>query len=323
MTKYYDSTNQHLAALRLFIYCLIYSATLFYGYAQTASNPDPVYTNLIVLKHDNDFPVFTDRYYTTGNFVGWHKLLEPGTDSTDQRQYRLYLVQQLYTPADLLETEIRKFDRPFVGFLGFSNGLTFANPHRLLDIEFLLGITGPYSGGSFIQEAFHSTSTFSSRIPTWLGQIETAVMGNVYVRYTREWQWEPNPFSVHCALTPEVSVGNKDIYAQQEAAFFFGRRNPLQTTSAYQQLGSIENEYFFVVRTAYRYILHDALQEGDLIGDSSPLLREPYKNMFLYDFEMNARIKRYNFMVAYSYATPINRRSFPHLFVTFSIAKTF
>lgn len=298
-------------------------AALYSGFGQTGSTPDPVYTNLIELRHDNDFPVFTDRYYTTGNFIGWRKLLEKGSDSTDQKQYRVYLVQQLYTPADILETEIRTFDRPFAGFLGFSNGFTLTNSQRLFDFEFILGVTGPYSGGSFIQEAFHSAPAVSSRIPTWLGQIKTAAMANLYVRYTREWQWQPNPFSVHCALTPELSFGNRDIYAQQEAAFFFGRRSALQSTSAYQQLGSTDNEYFFVVRTAYRYILHDALQEGDLIGDSSLLLRDPYKNMFLYDFEMNMRLKRYNFMVAYRYATPINRRSYPHLYVTFSIAKTF
>ncbi|MEM7186418.1 MAG: lipid A-modifier LpxR family protein [Bacteroidota bacterium] len=309
--------------MRLFICCLTILATLYCGFAQTDSNQEPVYENLIELRHDNDFPVFTDRYYTTGNFIGWRKLLEKGTDSTDQKQYRLYLIQELFTPADILETEIRTFDRPFAGFLGFSNGYTLANSRRLFDLEVFVGISGPYSGGSFIQEAFHSAPAVSSRIPTWLGQIQTAVFGNAYVRYTREWQWEPNPFSVHCALTPEVAIGNRDMYAQQEAAFFFGRRSALQSTSAYKQLGSTANEYFFTVRTAYRYILHDASQEGDLIGDSSPLLRTPYRNMFLYDFEMNARIKRYNFMVAYRYATPINRRSFPHLYVTLSIAKTF
>jgi len=309
--------------LRLILGCLCIISTFGCLRAQDEAVTNSHYTNLIELRHDNDFPVFTDRYYTTGNFVGWRKLLRQGNDSTDQIQYRLYLIQQLYTPADIIETDIRRFDRPFAGFLGFANGITYANARRLIDIKVELGLSGPPSGGAFIQEAFHSAPAVSSRIPTWLGQIKTAALGNIYGRYTREWQWQPNPFSVHFAVTPELAFGNRDIYAQQEAAFYFGRRNPLQTTSAYQQLGSLQNEYFFVVRLAYRYILHDAFQEGDLIGDSSQFLIQPYPNMLIYKFEMNGRIKRYNFMVAYNYATEKNRRTFAHLYVTFSIAKTF
>ena len=297
--------------------------SFWHALSQESSPQEPIYKNQVELRHDNDFPVFTDRYYTTGNFIGWRSLLNPGTDSTEQRQYSLFIIQQLYTPADLLETNIKKFDRPFAGFLGLSNGLTVANNRRFMDFQIILGITGPYSGGAGIQELFHSTAVISSRIPTWLGQIKTAVYGNLYAQYTREWQWQPNPFSVHFALSPSATLGNKDIYAQQEAAFFFGRRNSLKSTSAYQQLGNIQTEYFFTVRLAYRYIFQNALLEGDLIGDSSLFLIKPNRNMFLYNFEMNARIKRFNLEVAYNYATPATRRTYPHLYVTFSIARTF
>jgi hypothetical protein len=290
---------------------------------QQNSVPDRIYKNQIELRHDNDFPVFTDRYYTTGNFIGWRTVLPRGKDTTDRMQYSLFLIQELYTPADIIETDIKKFDRPFAGFLGISNGITLANSRRLIDFQLVLGITGNYSGGAWLQELFHSAPAVSSRIPTWLGQIRAAVYGNVYAKYTREWQWQPNPFSVHFAFSPQVSFGNRDIYAQQEAAFFFGRRNPLQTTSAYQQLGSIENEYFFAVRLAYRYIFQNALLEGDLLGDSSLFLIKPHRNMFLYKFDMNARLKRHNLKITYHYATRETRRTYPHLYLTFSIARTF
>lgn len=309
--------------MRLFLCFLLCTISCWGITSQEINVQDPIYKNQIELRHDNDFPVFTDRYYTTGNFIGWRTVLPPGKDSTDHKQYSLFFIQELYTPADIIETDIKKFDRPFAGFLGFSNGLTIANHRRLMDFQLVVGITGPYSGGAWIQELFHSAPAVSSRIPTWLGQIRTAIYGNLYARYTREWQWQPNPFSVHFAISPQASFGNKDIYAQQEAAFFFGRRNPLQTTSAYQQLGSIENEYFFVVRLAYRYIFQNALLEGDLLGDSSPFLIKPHRNMFLYNFDMNARLRRLNLKISYNYATEETRRSFPHLYLTFSIARTF
>lgn len=309
--------------MRLYLCCLFLllgSSALF---CQQTQPEERVYKYSLELRHDNDFPVFTDRYYTTGNFIGWRTKLAPGKDSTEQKQYNIFVVQQLYTPADIIETDIKKFDRPFAGFLGLSNGLTITNSRRLLDLSVLIGVSGPPSGGAAIQEAFHSAPAVSSRIPTWLGQLRTSAFGNIYGSYTREWQWEPNPFSVHFALSPSAALGNKDIYGQQEAAFFFGRRSSLQKTSAYQQIGDLEKEFFFAVRVAYRYIFHDAMQEGDFIGDSSPFLIKPHRNRFIYNFEMNGRIKRHNFMVAYNYATPENRRAFPHLYVTLSITRAF
>ena len=283
---------------------------------------DTIYINMVEIRHDNDFLLFTDRYYSTGNFIGWRRLLDQKNNSSDKKQYSLFIQQEIFTPADLLETEIRKFDRPYAGFLGLTNGLTFTNTRRLLDIQFTIGITGPYSGAEGLQTAFHKNA-FDSRMATWLGQIKTAAYGNLYTTYTREWNWQPNPFSVYFALSPKAALGNRDIYFQQEAAFYFGRRNSIQTTSAYQQIGSTQNEYFFVVRLAYRYIFHDALLEGNLIGDSSPVLIDPYRNMLLYNFEFYTRMKRHNIKFTYNYRTPKTRRTFPHLYFTISIARTF
>ncbi|MEL6811309.1 MAG: lipid A-modifier LpxR family protein [Bacteroidota bacterium] len=282
-----------------------------------------IYKNAIELRHDNDFLLFTDRYYTTGSFIGWHTLLNTPNKGLDRWQYSLFIQQELYTPADLLETEIRRFDRPYAGFLGLTNGLQLTNHRRILDFKVTLGITGPFSGGAGIQEVFHSTASNDARIPVWLGQINTSAFGNLYATYIREWQWQPNPFSVHFAASPSATIGNRDIYAQPEVAFFFGRRDPIGTTSAYNQLGSIKNEYFFAIRMAYRYVFHNALLEGNLIGDSSSFLIDPYKNMFLYSFEANARLKRFNLLIAYNFATPQTRKTDPHLFMTFGVTRAF
>jgi lipid A 3-O-deacylase len=283
---------------------------------------DPIYKNMVEIRHDNDFLMFTDRYYTTGNFIGWRRLLKQKNISSDKKQYRLFIQQEIYTPADLLETDIKKFDRPFAGFLGLTNGLTLTNTRRLLDIQLTIGITGPYSGAEGLQTAFHKNA-FNSRTATWLGQIKTSAYGNLYTSYTREWNWQPNPFSVYFALSPKAAFGNRDIYFQQEAAFYFGRRSSIQTTSAYQQIGNTQNEYFFVIRLAYRYIVHDALLEGNLIGDSSPFLIDPYSNMFLYNFEFYTRLKRHNIKFTYNFRSPETRRTFPHLYFTITLSRSF
>ena len=139
--------------MRLFFCCLFSLMGMWQILCQEPSPDDRVYKNAIELRHDNDFLLFTDRYYTTGNFIGWHTVLPSGNDPTERKQYNLFIVQQLYTPADILETDLSQFDRPYAGFLGLSNGLTITNHRRLMDFKLLLGVTGPYSGGAGIQEA--------------------------------------------------------------------------------------------------------------------------------------------------------------------------
>lgn len=277
---------------------------------------------MLELRHDNDFLLSTDRYYSTGNFIGYRKLLTQTHDSTDRRQYRIFIQQEIYTPADLLETDYRRFDRPFAGYLGLSNGLTFNNDRRLLDFEFTMGVTGPPSLGEALQSAFHK-NVVNGRIATWQEQIETGVYANLYSKYTREWKWQPNPFSVHFAVTPTVAFGNKDIYFEQQAAFYFGRRSSLRATSAYQQIGSTEKEVFFVARLAYRRIFHDALLEGDLLGDASGFVLDPHQNMFLYDFEFYTRLQRHALKFTYNFRTPETRRTFAHIYFTISISRIF
>ena len=66
----------------------------------------------IELRHDNDFLQFTDKYYTTGNFISYRWLLQ---DKKNKTQNSLFLSQEVYTPSLLEETDISKFDRPYGG----------------------------------------------------------------------------------------------------------------------------------------------------------------------------------------------------------------
>ena len=245
-------------------------------------NWKPTYFEQFELRQDNDFLHFTDRYYSTGSFLGLHRWLTLSPEQLERRQtrqYNLVLYQEIFTPTDLLTDKIKFMDRPYAGFIGLMNRLTITEKNHLNAYGFTMGIAGPWSGSETVQSAFHNSATVDSKIATWLSQIDNSFHLNAYYQYVREWQWQPKPFAVYFALNPKAALGTKDSYLEQDVVFYFGRRNALQKTMAYQQLMGQETELFFSTRFGYRYVLHDAMLQGNWLGDDSLFTVEPYAMM--------------------------------------------
>jgi hypothetical protein len=280
-------------------------------------------SDAIELRHDNDFLYATDRYYSAGSFIGWRKLSRLETDSLHRTQYRLFLSQEMYTPTDITATNIDKLDRPYAGFLGLSGGITNTYKKRLYDYKFLVGFSGPLSGASGFQSLFHESATVDSRIPAWVGEIRTSFYMNLYFNYVQEWKFQPNPFSVYMAISPKAAFGNRDIYLQNDMVFYFGQRNSIMNSAAYQQIGAFEKELFFAVRLGYRYVFHNAMFEGNALGDSSIFLIEPYQNLFLYDFEIHRRGKRNSYKFSFNFTTPEAFGLDPQLYTTLVFLRNF
>jgi len=232
-------------------------------------------------------------------------------------------MQEIYTPSELEETDISKFDRPYAGYLGVNFQHTISSEEWLVDIIYALGVTGPMSGAEWLQNAFHSTAAEDSRQATWQGQIKNGFTANLYVNYIKEWKLAPNPFSVYFALSPTTAVGTKDIYLQNDLVFYFGKRNGLKNTIAYNQLGKLKNEFFFAVRAGYRYVFHDTMLEGNLLGDTSVFLVEPYHNVFIYNVEFYYRVGRNDFKFFYNFLSAETKNTENHMYVTLSLARNF
>lgn len=281
------------------------------------------FKNAFELRHDNDFLVYTDRYYTTGSFIGLRTRADKKHDSANRRQFRFYIQQEIYTPTDLLEVIPEKFDRPYAGFMGLSSGLTLSNGRRLIDLELVFGFSGPFSFAKELQSYFHETAAEDSRVPIWEDQIKTQLHGNLYARYLREWQLNPAPFKVFVATNPTIAFGTRDIYAQQDVVFYFGKRNGMQTSAAYQQVGNYKNELFFAVRLAYRYLFHDSLIEGALWRVPTEFTKDPYNQLVFYNFEVYHRRKRNTFMISYNFESPRARGTQEHLYMSFSFIRIF
>ena len=315
----YRSTKVNL----YFIYFFIFLP--FFGSAQQnlpTSEDLPFVKHQFEFTHDNDFLFATDYYYTTGSFIGYRTLLNTPLIKSGKEQMSFVLTHQFYTPSNILSTNIEDFDRPYAGFLGINIGWTHTYKSNLVSIEALMGMIGPASGAEGFQNLFHETGGVGQ--PTaWIAQIENSFLTTLKVNYVKEWLVVPGKFNMRAVINPSAAVGTKDMYLQYENVFYFGKRNPLDKSSAYRQLGQLQNEFFFAARAAYRYVFHNALFEGNLWADSSEFLMESEYKFFLFSFEFYKRMGRNDFKIAFNY----NSREAPalkaHLNLTLSYSRNF
>ncbi len=276
----------------------------------------------VELMHDNDFLHFTDRWYTTGSFIAYRKLLnETDKENNNKRQFTLQLEQSFFTPSNILSSRIEDYDRPYAGFLGFNTGISLINENRILAFTLTIGVTGEISGSEGLQSWFHSTN--ESQTATWTGQIENSTHANLYGSYLKEWLlWDSN-FNVFVATKPKVALGTKDYYLENDVKLYIGKRNELEYTMAHRQLGDTENELFFALTGAYRFVIHDAMLQGSIIADNSEFTLEPVDSLFFYGAESYWRNQILDVKVAYMFSTRRVESTGTHGFTTLSISRNF
>lgn len=310
--------------MRLLFVCVLIQLNSLIGLSQTEENfpTDSItYNRQIELRHDNDFLIFTDRYYTTGSYIEYRYIPKKIKSKLRKEQITIGLAHLFYTPTNILSHEITDYDRPYVGYLGLSAGSFVVRKKHATDISVAVGVTGPIAFAEGFQNLFHSSGGIST--PPWEGQIKNSFHFNAYATYIKEWLLNPEPFSVYAAIQPEIAFGSKDIYIDHSAKFYFGNRNPLQESLAYNQVGATQNELFFSINFTYRYVGHNALLEGHLGGDNSEFLVPPVRELFLYGMEGCYRSRRNDIRLGYQYVSSESPLTKWHIYFTISVARRF
>ena len=190
----------------------------------------------------------------------------------------------------------------------------------MINTRVLMGAAGPISGAEDFQGFFHSSAGIG-QTATWVDQIENSFHFNVYVDYVKEWEIIEGPLGLRAAVNPGFSAGSKDVFAEQEVAVFFGKRNDLKSSIAYNQLQSLQNELFIKLRANYRYVKHDGLLEGNLARDKSPFLVSAKENLLILGVDVFYRLGRNDIKLGYTYNTPKFSNGDSHLFATISVAR--
>lgn len=283
---------------------------------------DTLIEHQLRLHHDNDFITLTDRYYSSGLFLHYTHLLKNGVLNEDNEQLTFSIGQEVYTPSDIETTEISEQDRPYVGFLALKAGWSYVKKKHGINSSLLLGVAGNASGAGGFQRWYHKVFVISDP-PVWVGEMENSLHANLYASYRREWQLAPNPFSITLVAQPALAFGTRDVYAHADLVAYFGRRNSLDSSMAYNRIGSTQREIFFSLRAGYRYVSHNALLEGNALGDTSVLL-VPANNEIIYaGFDVQHRFGKNEYWFGYRIQSPEASTTESHKYVILSYARNF
>jgi hypothetical protein len=276
----------------------------------------------IEFRHDNDFVLFTDRYYSTGLFLTYRRALAAGIFPNTKEQLSFQLQQQAYTPSNVDTENILKIDRPYAGFTAFTAGWSIAKNSHLWEVKTVFGLTGPSSGAGRFQRWHHENIVFVS-VPTWFTEIEDSFHANLEVRHAMEVELAPIPFGVRLALHTTAAYGTKDIYAQPEVVTYFGRRSPLSSSIAYDQVGSLEREIYFSLRFGYRFVSHNALLQGNILGDDSLYTINPNSKFFRWGLDLYHRFQKNDYRFGYRFISEEAIELKTHQYLFFSYARSF
>ncbi len=276
----------------------------------------------ISFRHDNDFLVFSDRYYSSGLFLSYSMLLKNGLFKSGKEQVTFTLLQQIYTPSKLNTSNRVEMDRPYAGYLAINTEWSYVKDNYAFESILTFGLVGEGSGAGSFHRWYHNALEVPSP-PTWAYELANKLHANFYTSYIYEWQLAPNNFSVYLAVKPTLALGTKDLYAQPEVMAHFGRRQPMNSSMAYNRIGSLEKEVFFTMRAGYRIIAHNALLEGHLFGDNSVFLATPKKGFFYGGFDIKHRFKNNDYWLGYRFNSAETEQTKAHKYVILSYARNF
>jgi lipid A 3-O-deacylase len=311
--------------VRLLFFSLLFSLGSFICIGQEKSD-DAYYSELVKnrleFQMDNDFPFATDRYYTTGSFISYRRLLKNKNCDACQEQASVSFQHVFFTPTERESDDVTKFDRPYAGFLGLTGTYTIVSESNLIDLSVQVGVTGKISGAEGFQNLFHSSGGIG-RVVSWTDQISNAPHLNFNTKYVKEWKILNNPLGLHIAYSPEFAIGTKDVFFKQYLALYLGKRNPMVASSAYNQLGEFTNELFIDLHVSHSYVAHNATLEGSLVGKESPFVLAPRANVWQVGASLYHRRGQNDFKVGVTYETPETENAEKHMYLGITYSRSF
>jgi hypothetical protein len=197
-----------------------------------AQDPLGSFTMLV----ENDIFAGSDRHYTHGtrfmylsrqdnvpDFAHWFARNLPLINPAGRKRIGWSVGQNIYTPDDIGTAALVPDDRPYAGWIYGTMGLVSETRKRLDSVELSLGLIGPASQASGVQEWGHDT--FGFREPKgWDNQLNNEPTLNLTMERAWRNQW---PFSVAglgVDITPHVgaALGNVLIHGAGGATLRFG-----------------------------------------------------------------------------------------------------
>ena len=200
-----DISGEQVKPMVLLRYCTLVALAIVFSaqaiHAQSLNDPN---FNTLTVYWANDALASTDRDYTNGIKLTWSTpyrfdkdkkrlpkwdypiigSLPFVNDTTRQRSTSFSIGQDIYTPEDLLETELIKDDRPYAGILYLGIGFHSKKNRRKENWGLNVGVVGPHAYAEQTQNTIHDLIG-SDRANGWENQLEDEFAFEV----TYETQW--------------------------------------------------------------------------------------------------------------------------------------
>ena len=217
----------------------------------------------LTLDVDNDLYFNRDFYYSSGISVAYSS-----NKSKQEKRFmdHLKLVQYIYTPSSRYETDPRKYDYPYTGYLF----LEASRQKKLSDYSSLLlggniGITGDASLAKGMQNLYHDIVLNLPNLE-WKSQMPQEIQVNLMFNYFRGF----NLYDKISLSTKFYSrLGTYQLMAGINVGLLIGDLSwhSFSDNIIYKS----QNNFSFFIGTSQEYYLHDYKLEGSLFNDNAPL----------------------------------------------------
>ena len=259
---------------------------------------------------ENDLFAGTDQQYTNGTRLSWtsanlSKFSEDANfgslagnfddlsifgEGQFTKNVSFSLGQNMYTPTDVLSTELVKEDRPYAGWLYLGLGLVWKTEKIRNTVILNAGVVGPWSYAQETQRLVHEARGipvprgWDNQLHNELGiSLAWETMWRIRDASSGGWDWDVLPYG-------GASLGNVAINARLGTEFRFGWNlpddfgtaaindaaatpTPVENSEAKRWTSSLGAHLF--ARAEGRAVLHDIFLDGNTFGNSHSVTKEP------------------------------------------------
>ena len=262
------------------------------------------------LYFENDLFADTDQQYTNGTKIGWvspdlkefaHTYFPRFTEyvaakipylTNDElsKNVAFSFGQNMYTPENIITTELVENDRPYAGWLYLGAGFHMKDEKIQNTFEIQLGVVGPSALGKEIQDFVHDRRGIA-RANGWANQLEDELGLNLITEHRRRLNqnnigkgWEMDAIANGSAV-----LGNVSTYVNVGIEGRLGYNLPLDFGTTHIRPGGETNipvlpgihrkeeNYSFLLFASVdgRAVARDIFLDGNTFADSHSVDKEP------------------------------------------------
>ncbi len=307
----------------------------------------PIYDREISLHVDNDAMLLLeefDKYYSSGIYLSYRKLLSPDTrffklfnknDNLSKSILSYTFEHRFFTPRNIKDNVASKIDRPYAGWIDMAVGLNYHfKKQSVLSLKYDLGLLGPGTQSEELQIWFHGV--FGMKEPRgWKYQINNTLATNISMMYQKEiFINKLNNFDVVSESSFQVGTIRSNV--RTGLAFRLGMFGDLAHSIFTQsnmgqeriKVGDIPKkdrlqELYFFYRIKAEYVIHNATIDGNIVGTPSEFTKSSLPWVRHQEFGIGRGGRLFDMLVSFHHRTRENKEAKNHQYVTIALTQRF